>query len=107
MASTQFKVENYMAKSFITVEGKKDSNNFYIIREEPKRRDPVAGKSPFPSPGDSSGKLREGHAHEPRSHGVRSFVDRPVEPFQKNPAIAIIRFQQAAQESTKYHKLTF
>lgn len=33
MASTQFKVENYMAKSFITVEGKKDSNNFYIIRE--------------------------------------------------------------------------
>lgn len=32
MVSTQFKTENYMARSFIIVEGKKNSNNFYIIR---------------------------------------------------------------------------
>ena len=32
MVSAQFKTENYMAKSFIIVEGKKNSNNFYIIR---------------------------------------------------------------------------
>ena len=32
MAATQFKVENYMANSFIMVEGKKNASNFYIIR---------------------------------------------------------------------------
>ncbi len=32
MVSAQFKTESYLAKSFIIVEGKKNSNNFYIIR---------------------------------------------------------------------------
>lgn len=32
MTTTQFKVENYLKKSFIIVEGKKNAENFYIIR---------------------------------------------------------------------------
>ncbi|MBN2040208.1 MAG: Crp/Fnr family transcriptional regulator [Spirochaetes bacterium] len=32
MASTQFKVVNYLTRSFIIVEGKKNADNFYIIR---------------------------------------------------------------------------
>jgi len=33
MAGTQFKVENYIANSFVMVEGKKNENNFYIYQK--------------------------------------------------------------------------
>ena len=43
----QFKIENYMAKSFIVVEGKKNSHNFYIIRSgkvKVAKENPVVSK---------------------------------------------------------------
>jgi CRP/FNR family transcriptional regulator len=60
MTATQFKVENYLANSFIMIEGKKNANNFYIIRSgkvKVKKENPVAGEEPFTifGPGDFFG----------------------------------------------------
>jgi CRP-like cAMP-binding protein len=107
MASAQFKVENYMEKSFITVEGKKDASNFYIIRTgkvKVMKENPVPGEDPFSilGPGDFFAVIScmSGHQRIETSVALTSVsvisVDR--EQFgtliQKNPAIAmkIIRF---------------
>jgi CRP/FNR family transcriptional regulator len=107
MASTQFKVENYMEKSFITVEGKKDSGNFYIIRNgkvKIMKENPVVGEEPYSilGPGDFFGVIScmSGHARIETAVGLTgvSLISVEREQFgiliQKNPAIAmkIIRF---------------
>ncbi len=107
MVSTQFKVENYMEKSFITVEGKKDAGNFYIIRSgkvKVMRENPVMGIEPFSmlGPGDFFGVIScmSGHARIETSVSLTgvSLISVEREQFgiliQKNPAIAmkIIRF---------------
>lgn len=124
MASTQFKVENYMAKSFITVEGKKDSNNFYIIREgkvRVMRENPVAGIEPFSmlGPGDFFGVVScmSGHARTETAVSLSgvSLISVERDQFgiliQKNPAIAmkIIRFfsKQLREFDQAITQLTF
>ncbi len=107
MASTQFKVENYMEKSFITVEGKKDAGNFYIIRNgkvKIMKENPVVGEDPFSilGPGDFFGVIScmSGHGRIETAVGLTgvSLISVEREQFgiliQKNPTIAmkIIRF---------------
>ena len=107
MVSTQFKVENYIDKSFITVEGKKDSGNFYIIRGgkvKVMRENPVMGVEPYSilGPGDFFGVIScmSGHARIETAVSLTSVSLISVEReqfgilIQKNPAIAmkIIRF---------------
>lgn len=107
MSSTQFKVENYTEKSFITVEGKKDAGNFYIIRTGKVRimkENPVAGEDPYSilAPGDFFGVIScmSGHARIETAIGLTgvSLISVEREQFgiliQKNPIIAmkIIRF---------------
>ena len=57
MADTQFKVENYLANSFVIVEGKKNANNFYIIlkgKVKVAKENPVVATEPYSilGPGD-------------------------------------------------------
>ncbi len=107
MVSTQFKVENYIEKSFITVEGKKDSGNFYIIRSgkvKIMKENPVPGEESFSmlGPGDFFGVIScmSGHARIETAVALTtvSLISVEREQFgiliQKNPAIAmkIIRF---------------
>ncbi len=107
MSATQFKVENYTEKSFITVEGKKDAGNFYIIRTGKVRimkENPVAGEDPYSilGPGDFFGVIScmSGHARIETAIGLTnvSLISVEREQFgiliQKNPIIAmkIIRF---------------
>jgi CRP-like cAMP-binding protein len=107
MVSTQFKVESYIEKSFITVEGKRDSNNFYIVKNgkaKVMKENPVAGEDPFSilGPGDFFGVIScmSGHARIETAVALTniSLISVEREQFgiliQKNPAVAmkIIRF---------------
>ncbi|HOW81574.1 MAG TPA: cyclic nucleotide-binding domain-containing protein [Spirochaetota bacterium] len=107
MTPIQFKVENYLANSFIIVEGKKNANNFYIIRSGKVRvmkENPVAGEDPFTifGPGDFFGVVScmSGHARIETAIALENVslisVDREMFGvlIQKNPAVAmkIIRF---------------
>ena len=107
MTPIQFKVENYLANSFVIVEGKKNANNFYIIRSGKVRvmkENPVAGEEPFTifGPGDFFGVVScmSGHARIETAIALEnvSLISVDKEMFgvliQKNPAVAmkIIRF---------------
>ena len=103
----QFKIENYLAGSFILIEGKKNANNFYIIRSgrvKLSKVNPVAAEEPFSilGPGDFFGVIScmSGHARIESSQAVTDVSLISVEKdrfgllIQRNPAVAmkIIRF---------------
>ena len=107
MADTQFKVENYLANSFIIVEGKKNSTNFYIIlkgKVKVAKENPVLSSDPYSvlGPGDFFGVVSCMSAHARIESAVAlenvSLISVEREKFglliQKNPAVAmkIIRF---------------
>ncbi|MBN1496247.1 MAG: cyclic nucleotide-binding domain-containing protein [Spirochaetes bacterium] len=107
MADTQFKVENYLANSFIIVEGKKDANNFYIIlkgKVKVAKENPVMAAEPFTvlGPGDFFGVVSCMSVHARIESAVAlenvALISVEREKFglliQKNPAVAmkIIRF---------------
>ena len=107
MTTTQFKVVNYLPKSFVIVEGKKEADNFYIIRsgnvkiirENPTIADDAAS---LLGPGDFFGVIScmSSRAREETAVAVSnvSLISVEREQFgmliQKNPVIAlkIIRF---------------
>jgi CRP-like cAMP-binding protein len=107
MADTQFKVENYLANSFVVVEGKKNANNFYIIlkgKVKVVKEHPVVATEPYSllGPGDFFGVVScmSAHAHIDSAVALEnvSLISVERERFglliQKNPTIAmkIIRF---------------
>ncbi|HOK01155.1 MAG TPA: cyclic nucleotide-binding domain-containing protein [Spirochaetota bacterium] len=107
MTQNQFKIENYMANSFIMVEGKKNATNFYIIRSgkvKLYRENPVLSEEPFTilGPGDFFGVVScmSGHAREDTAVALENVSLISVEKdlfgllIQKNPVVAmkIIRF---------------
>lgn len=107
MVSTQFKVENYIANSFITVEGKKNADNFYIIRSgrvKIAKENPGVTEQPYSilDPGDFFGVIAcmSGHARIESAVALSnvSLISVLREQFgiliQKNPIVAmkIIRF---------------
>ena len=107
MSDTQFKVENYLANSFIIVEGKKNANNFYIIlkgRVKVARENPIVATEPYSilGPGDFFGVIScmSGHARIESAMALEnvSLISVEREKFglliQKNPTVAmkIIRF---------------
>jgi CRP/FNR family transcriptional regulator len=107
MSVTQFKVENYLANSFIIVEGKKNAENFYIIlkgRVKVTKENPVVAEEPFHQlgPGDFFGVVScmSGHARMETAIALEnvSLISVDREQFglliQKNPTVAmkIIRF---------------
>ncbi|OHD63066.1 MAG: cAMP-binding protein [Spirochaetes bacterium RBG_13_51_14] len=107
MTDTQFKVENYLANSFVIVEGKKNANNFYIIlkgKVKVAKENPVVATEPYSilGPGDFFGVVSCMSAHSRIESAVAlenvSLISVEREKFglliQKNPAVAmkIIRF---------------
>ncbi len=107
MTDTQFKVENYLANSFIVVEGKKNSQNFYIIlkgKVKLTKENPVISEEPFSilGPGDFFGVVScmSGHSRIETAVALEnvSLISVEREKFglliQKNPTVAmkIIRF---------------
>jgi CRP/FNR family transcriptional regulator len=107
MSNVQFKVENYLANSFIIVEGKKNAENFYIIRSgrvKLMKESPVVSEEPFSivGPGDFFGVVScmSGHSRIETAIALENVSLISVEKdmfgllIQKNPAIAmkIIRF---------------
>ncbi len=107
MVSEQFKVMNYLSNSFITVEGKRNADNFFIIRAgkvKIARENPVIGEDPgvVLGPGDFFGVIScmSGHARIESAIAISdvSLISVHREQFgiliQKNPAVAmkIIRF---------------
>jgi len=107
MAETHFKIENYLANSFILIEGKKNAHNFYIIRSgkvKVSRANPVIAEEPHTilGPGDFFGVIScmSGHARIDTSQAIEnvSLISVEKELFgtliQKNPDVAmkIIRF---------------
>jgi CRP/FNR family transcriptional regulator len=107
MSATQFKVENYIAGSFIMVEGKKNETNFYIIRSgkvKVTKENPVLSEEPFTiiGPGDFFGVVScmSGHSRQESAVALENTSLICVEKdmfgllIQKNPAVAmkIIRF---------------
>ena len=107
MTENQFKIENYLASSFILVEGKKESHNFYIIRSgkvKVARSNPVIAEEPYTilGPGDFFGVIScmSGRARIDTSQAIEnvSLISVEKELFgtliQKNPDVAmkIIRF---------------
>ncbi|MBN2079631.1 MAG: Crp/Fnr family transcriptional regulator [Spirochaetes bacterium] len=107
MSDTQFKVENYLANSFVVVEGKKNANNFYIIlkgKVKVAKENPVLASEPFSilGPGDFFGVVSCMSAHSRIESAVAlenvSLISVEREKFglliQKNPTVAmkIIRF---------------
>jgi len=124
MVSTQFKVENYVANSFIVVEGKRGADNFYIIREgkvKLSKENPVSAEEPFTiaGPGDFFGVIScmSGHARTETAIALTnvSLISVDREQFgiliQKNPAVAmkIIRFfsRKLRDFDTAITRLTF
>ncbi|MBP7582648.1 MAG: cyclic nucleotide-binding domain-containing protein [Spirochaetes bacterium] len=124
MASAQFKVENYVANSFIIVEGKRGVDNFYIIREgkvKLSKENPVSAEEPFSiaGPGDFFGVIScmSGHARTETAIALTnvSLISVEREQFgiliQKNPAVAmkIIRFfsRKLRDFDTAITRLTF
>jgi CRP-like cAMP-binding protein len=107
MTATQFKIENYLANSFIVIEGKKNSNNFYIIRSgqvKVVKENSVVAEEPYTvfGPGDFFGVVScmSGHSRIETAMALEnvSLISVERELFglliQKNPAVAmkIIRF---------------
>jgi len=107
MAATQFKVENYLANSFIIIEGKKNSSNFYIIlkgRVKVTKENPVTAEEPYKvlGPGDFFGVVSCMSTHSRIETAIAldnvSLISVEREMFglliQKNPTVAmkIIRF---------------
>lgn len=107
MSATQFKIENYIANSFIMVEGKKNVNNFYIIRSgkvKVSKENPVLSEEPYTilGPGDFFGVVScmSGHATQESAAALENVSLISVEKdlfgllIQKNPVVAmkIIRF---------------
>ena len=107
MSGTQFKVENYIANSFVMVEGKKNENNFYIIRSgkvKVTKENPVLSEEPFTilGPGDFFGVVScmSGHSRQESAVALENVSLISVEKdmfgllIQKNPTVAmkIIRF---------------
>ncbi len=105
--ATQFKVENYPADSFVMVEGKKNAENFYIIRSgriKLTKENPVVSEEPYSilGPGDFFGVVScmSGHARLESAVALENVSLISVEKdlfgllIQKNPAVAmkIIRF---------------
>lgn len=103
----QFKIENYLAGALIQIEGKQDSDNFYIIRQgkvKIYRETPVQAEGPYTilGPGDFFGvtSCMSGHARLESATAVEnaSLISVSRDMFgtliQKNPAVAmkIIRF---------------
>lgn len=124
MSDTQFKVENYLANSFIIVEGKKSSENFYILRSgrvKINKENPVISNDSHSvlGPGDFFGVVScmSGHARIETAIAVENVslisVDRDSfgTLIQKNPAVAmkIIRFfsRQLREFDQAITKLTF
>ncbi len=124
MVSAQFKVENYVANSFIVVEGKREAHNFYIIRSgkvKISKENPVSAEEPFSivGPGDFFGVISCMSNH-PRTETAIALTDVSLisverEQFgiliQKNPAVAmkIIRFfsRKLRDFDTAITRLTF
>ena len=107
MTAGQFKVENYLANSFVIIEGKKNANNFYIIRSgkvKVKKENSVIAEEPFTifGPGDFFGVVScmSSHARIETAIALEnvSLISVEREMFglliQKNPTVAmkIIRF---------------
>ncbi|MEW6526116.1 MAG: cyclic nucleotide-binding domain-containing protein [Spirochaetota bacterium] len=106
MVQEQFKVVNYLANSFIVVEGKRNADNFYIIRQgkvKLVKENPIAQETnPLLGPGDFFGVIpcMSGHAHIESAVALTdvSLISVQRDQFgiliQKNPAVAmkIIRF---------------
>ncbi len=107
MTDTQFKVENYLANSFIIVEGKKNANNFYIIlkgKVKQVKENPIVSTEPFTilGPGDFFGVVScmSGHTRIDSAIALEnvSLISVEREKFglliQRNPGVAmkIIRF---------------
>ena len=107
MTTAQFKIESYIADSFIMVEGKKSSNCFYIIRSgkvKVSKESPVLYEEPFNvfGPGDFFGVVScmSGRPREESAVALESTSLICVEKdmfgllIQKNPTVAmkIIRF---------------
>ncbi|MCU0847376.1 MAG: Crp/Fnr family transcriptional regulator [Spirochaetes bacterium] len=107
MADIQFKVENYLANSFIMIEGKKNANNFYIIlkgKVKVAKENPVVAEEPYTilGPGDFFGVVScmSGHARIETAIALENVSLISVEKdmfgllIQKNPTVAmkIIRF---------------
>ncbi len=107
MVTTQFKVENYLSNSFVTVEGKKNADNFYIIRSgkvKVQKENPVVAEQPYTilDPGDFFGVIScmSGHSRIESAIALSdvSLISVHREQFgiliQKNPIVAmkIIRF---------------
>jgi len=105
--STQFKVENYTANSFVMVEGKKNADNFYIImkgRVKIAKENPVVAEEPYTilGPGDFFGVVScmSGHSRLESAVALENVALISVDNdkfgllIQKNPAVAmkIIRF---------------
>ena len=106
MTDTQFKVENYLANSFIIVEGK-ESENFYIIlkgKVKIAKENPVVAEEPYSllGPGDFFGVVSCMSVHAWIETAIAlenvSLISVNREQFglliQKNPTVAmkIIRF---------------
>ncbi len=107
MADTQFKVENYLANSFVIVEGKKNADFFYIIlkgRVKLAKENPVVTEQPYSvlGPGDFFGVVScmSGHSRIETAVALENVSLISVERdkfgllIQKNPTVAmkIIRF---------------
>ncbi|HNR87048.1 MAG TPA: Crp/Fnr family transcriptional regulator [Spirochaetota bacterium] len=124
MASAQFKVENYLAKSFITVEGKKNSDNFYIIRTgkvKLQKENPVVAEDPYSvlGPGDFFAVIScmSGHSRIETAVALTdvSLISVERDQFgiliQRNPVVAmkIIRFfsKQLREFDQAITRLTF
>lgn len=107
MADNQFKIENYLANSFILIEGKKNANNFYIIRSgrvKLAKANPVVAEEPYSilGPGDFFGVIScmSGRPRIETSQAIDNVSLISIEKdrfgllIQRNPTIAmkIIRF---------------
>ena len=107
MTSIQFKIANYLPKSFIIIEGKKESHNFYIIRSGNVRlmkENPVVSEdlNPVLGPGDFFGVIScmsiNSRIETAVSLSNTSLISVERDQFgtliQRNPAVAlkIIRF---------------
>ena len=107
MTDTQFKVENYLANSFVVIEGKKNATNFYIIlkgKVKVSKENPVVSEEPYSilGPGDFFGVVScmSVHARIETAMALENVALISVERemfgllIQKNPTVAmkIIRF---------------
>ena len=107
MSENQFKIENYQANSFIIIEGKRNSNTFYIIRSgkvKISKENQVISEdtNSVLGPGDFFGVVScmSGHARIETAIALENVSLIAVENnlfgllIQKNPAVAmkVIRF---------------